>query len=73
MQAKFEKKKFFLLIFMVATKHKKMCVCSFPHPPPSPPKLIYYIYIYIYCRGKGPKLYIGSWALFEDVDWSEYE
>ena len=43
MQAKFEKKKFFLLIFMVATKHKKMCVCSFP--PPSPQKLIYYIYI----------------------------
>ena len=25
------------------------------------------------CRGKGPKLYIGPWALFEDVDWSEYK
>ena len=70
MQAKFENKKFFLLIFMVATKHKKMCVGSFPHPP-SPPKLIYYIYIF--CRGKGPELYIGSWVSSEDVNWFEYE
>ena len=68
MQAKFEKKKFFLLIFMVATKHKKMCVCSFPHPP-SPPKLIYYIYIYfvgvraqncILGLGFHPRMLIGS-------------
>ena len=26
-----------------------------------------------YCRDKDPKLYIGPWALAEDVDWSEDE
>ena len=25
------------------------------------------------CRDKGPKSYIGPWALAEDVDWSEDE
>ena len=25
----------------------------------------------MYCRDKGPKLYIGPWALAKDVDWSE--
>ena len=25
------------------------------------------------CRDKGPKLYIGPWALAEDVGWSEDE
>ena len=25
------------------------------------------------CRDKGQKLYIGPWALAEDVDWSEDE
>ena len=32
------------------------------------------IYIYIYsCSDKDPKLYIGPWALAEDVGWSEDE
>ena len=26
---------------------------------------------YTQCRGKGPKLYIGPWALAEDIGWSE--
>ena len=25
------------------------------------------------CRDKGPKSYIGPWALFEDVEWTEEE
>ena len=25
------------------------------------------------CRDKGPGLYIGPWAFFEDVEWSEKE
>ena len=30
-------------------------------------------YFYGSCRGKGSELYIGLWALSEDVDWSEDE
>ena len=26
-----------------------------------------------YCRDKGPNLYIGPWALFDDIDASEEE
>ena len=25
------------------------------------------------CSDKGPKSYIGPWALFEDVEWTEEE
>ena len=40
-------------------------------------KIIFYefilsIYICMYiCKDKGPKLYIGPWALAENVGWSE--